>query len=365
MTRRAAPGRASRGGTRRGRAADRAAASAATRPGPSSRAARSRRAELDAAGYAQREIATLLHVTQPAVCKMLRRMADTLIATQRDDLARQRVRLIARNDRLYREALRAYERSQQPRPAAGSGRPRRPTARPAPPSSTPRSGSATATRASSSKRAARSTAPSRSTDSTRPDDALTGAPDARFRQRPGIDSPASWIASLPARPRAALLRDLDEAALEQLQYLLPVLGARGTTPPAGGWRFWLFRGGRGAGKTRAGAEWVRSGVADGRNGASRWSRPTMNAGRQVMIEGASGILNVCPRGAARATNRVGMNSGGRTARSRPCTRRMRRSDSEDRSTMPPGATNSVPGVTRSRPGTCCCLACDSASIRAA
>ena len=113
MTRRAAPGRASRGGTRRG-------AGGGSRGGVGGHAPRAvieSRAvqawELDAAGYAQREIATLLHVTQPAVCKMLRRMADTLIATQRDDQARQRVRLIARNDRLYREALRAYERSQQ------------------------------------------------------------------------------------------------------------------------------------------------------------------------------------------------------------------------------------------------------------
>ncbi|HAQ36605.1 MAG TPA: ATP-binding protein, partial [Alphaproteobacteria bacterium] len=28
-------------------------------------------------------------------------------------------------------------------------------------------------------------------------------------------------------------------------------------PPEGDWRVWLFMGGRGAGKTRAGAEWIR------------------------------------------------------------------------------------------------------------
>lgn len=28
-------------------------------------------------------------------------------------------------------------------------------------------------------------------------------------------------------------------------------------PPAGNWKTWLILGGRGAGKTRAGAEWVR------------------------------------------------------------------------------------------------------------
>ena len=29
-------------------------------------------------------------------------------------------------------------------------------------------------------------------------------------------------------------------------------------PPDGNWRTWVILGGRGAGKTRAGAEWVRS-----------------------------------------------------------------------------------------------------------
>jgi predicted transcriptional regulator len=69
--------------------------------------------ELDTAGYTQREIAAALQVSQPAVCKMLRRTADRLIAARQADQARQQVRLAARNDRIYRESLRAYERSQQ------------------------------------------------------------------------------------------------------------------------------------------------------------------------------------------------------------------------------------------------------------
>ncbi|MGH7490004.1 MAG: ATP-binding protein, partial [bacterium] len=35
-------------------------------------------------------------------------------------------------------------------------------------------------------------------------------------------------------------------------------------PPDGDWRVWLFMGGRGSGKTRAGAEWVLEGVREGR-----------------------------------------------------------------------------------------------------
>ena len=60
-------------------------------------------------------------------------------------------------------------------------------------------------------------------------------------------------------------------------------------PPEGAWRTWLFLGGRGAGKTRAGAEWVS---ALGRYGHARRIAligPTFHDVREVMIEGASGV----------------------------------------------------------------------------
>ena len=73
-------------------------------------------------------------------------------------------------------------------------------------------------------------------------------------------------------------------------------------PPADGtgeaWRTWLFLGGRGAGKTRAGAEWVRA-LALGRapfasERAQRIALVGETAGdvRRVMIEGVSGLLAV-------------------------------------------------------------------------
>nr|WP_127145864.1 terminase family protein [Pelagibacterium montanilacus] len=61
--------------------------------------------------------------------------------------------------------------------------------------------------------------------------------------------------------------------------------------PVGDWVTWLLVGGRGAGKTRAGAEWVR-GLAIG----SRPMSPialvgeTMTEARAVMVEGVSGLL---------------------------------------------------------------------------
>lgn len=64
------------------------------------------------------------------------------------------------------------------------------------------------------------------------------------------------------------------------------------------WRTWLILGGRGAGKTRAGAEWVRSLVrAFEQTGSGEPPRialcgETMRDARAVMIEGVSGLLSV-------------------------------------------------------------------------
>ena len=59
--------------------------------------------------------------------------------------------------------------------------------------------------------------------------------------------------------------------------------------PEGNWAQWLFLAGRGAGKTRAGSEWVRSMVRAGfKRGAM--IAPTASDARDVMVEGSSGIL---------------------------------------------------------------------------
>ena len=61
-------------------------------------------------------------------------------------------------------------------------------------------------------------------------------------------------------------------------------------PPVGtNWRNWLFMGGRGAGKTRAGAEWTRFSVLAGRMERVALVGPTLGDVREVMIEGPSGL----------------------------------------------------------------------------
>src|SRR6516225_7039752 len=64
-------------------------------------------------------------------------------------------------------------------------------------------------------------------------------------------------------------------------------------PPAGSWRVWLLVAGRGFGKTRSGAEWVRAEVKAGRRRIALVA-PTAADARNVMVEGASGILAISP-----------------------------------------------------------------------
>jgi phage terminase large subunit-like protein len=63
-------------------------------------------------------------------------------------------------------------------------------------------------------------------------------------------------------------------------------------PPEGAWATWLFQGGRGAGKTRAGAEWLAHAAAATPDGVFALVGATMRDVREVMIDGPSGLLNL-------------------------------------------------------------------------
>jgi phage terminase large subunit-like protein len=64
--------------------------------------------------------------------------------------------------------------------------------------------------------------------------------------------------------------------------------------PVGDWSTWLFLGGRGAGKTRAAAEWVRETAESGNVSRIALVAATAADARDVMITGDSGILSICP-----------------------------------------------------------------------
>jgi len=92
---------------------------------------------------------------------------------------------------------------------------------------------------------------------------------------------------------------------ERIEFDWPFWAREHQLPPrnaqnGGDWKTWLILGGRGAGKTRVGAEWVR-GIA---LGLPEFGAPaqriallgeTLADVREVMIEGVSGLLTIHPR----------------------------------------------------------------------
>ena len=79
---------------------------------------------------------------------------------------------------------------------------------------------------------------------------------------PSFANFALGLKSLPEQKRnpknlAALARALTGEQAEFFLHDWPLWARPEQLPPPGDWTTWLFMGGRGAGKTRAGAEWVR------------------------------------------------------------------------------------------------------------
>lgn len=116
----------------------------------------------------------------------------------------------------------------------------------------------------------------------------------------GATSGAALIASASAADREGFLESLTDAELRALPHLFEFWALEHQLPPKGDWRAWVILGGRGAGKTRAGAEWVRAMVEGARPGDSgRAMRvalvaETVEQAREVMVFGESGILACSP-----------------------------------------------------------------------
>ncbi len=66
--------------------------------------------------------------------------------------------------------------------------------------------------------------------------------------------------------------------------------------PSGVWVTWLVLAGRGFGKTRVGAETIRSWVLTGEYRTVNLIGATSSDVRDIMIEGESGIMAICPKG---------------------------------------------------------------------
>jgi len=115
-----------------------------------------------------------------------------------------------------------------------------------------------------------------------------------------LRSAAEWIVSEGPDAQDEFLDALTEGELLALPWLFEFWAMEHQLPPEGDWRAWVILGGRGAGKTRAGAEWVRAQVEGSRPlDPGRCERlaligETVDQVREVMIFGESGIMACSP-----------------------------------------------------------------------
>ena len=84
---------------------------------------------------------------------------------------------------------------------------------------------------------------------------------------------------------------------ERLVHAWPLWARQAQLPPPGPWRVWLLMAGRGFGKTRAGAEWVRWLAETGQAASIALVGDTADDVRHVMVEGPSGLLALAPSSA--------------------------------------------------------------------
>jgi len=107
---------------------------------------------------------------------------------------------------------------------------------------------------------------------------------------------ASDLRSLPDAELKAALSQLSPKEAEEIIYTWELWARPNQLEPLelkdGTKDFWIFNAGRGSGKTRAGAEWVRHRVKAG-DMRIACVAPTNSDIRRVMVEGDSGLLSVC------------------------------------------------------------------------
>ena len=107
-------------------------------------------------------------------------------------------------------------------------------------------------------------------------------------------SQASWLASISDKIRDGVLDGLSPDEALALLHDWQFWARPDQLPPSGQWRIWLLLAGRGFGKTRTGAELIRSRVAARHARRLALVAPTAADARDIMVEGESGILAISP-----------------------------------------------------------------------
>ena len=108
-------------------------------------------------------------------------------------------------------------------------------------------------------------------------------------------SPAEQLRNLPETKQKEFINSLTEEQCNQLMHDWKGFLARpNQITPTGKWDIWLILAGRGFGKTRTGAEWIREQIDKHDVRKIAIVGETAADARDVMVEGEAGILNVYP-----------------------------------------------------------------------
>src|SRR3546814_15368992 len=67
-----------------------------------------------------------------------------------------------------------------------------------------------------------------------------------------------WLVEAPTEARDLLTRQFNQPERNEVAYHWRWSARPAQLPPPGDWRVWMVMAGRGFGKTRTGAEWVRA-----------------------------------------------------------------------------------------------------------
>ena len=112
-------------------------------------------------------------------------------------------------------------------------------------------------------------------------------------RRVAINRRLKWLLAQPSAPRHEALRKLTGAERREFRHHWRLWARDEQVPPSGDWAVWLVMAGRGFGKTRLGAEWVREMALDP---AARIALVGASYAevRAVMVEGESGVIALGP-----------------------------------------------------------------------
>ena len=101
---------------------------------------------------------------------------------------------------------------------------------------------------------------------------------------------AQTLLMIPEAERLAFIGGLPGHLAGAIHRDWPIWQSDAQSEPGGDWRVWLMMAGRGFGKTRLGAQWVRRLAAANPDARIALVAATMAEVRSVMIEGESGLL---------------------------------------------------------------------------